>query len=950
MPEKTVICLWFDTEAEEAARALHLDLAGRRVIGTVRYGPEDPPGGHRPDRQLHGSADTSTSASTAARSTAVQRGDLLPDPVRRPGRGRPLLGPAHRRRRGVRSAAGSRTGSASPGRSSPPACWSCQADPDPDRAPAGDPGHVRHAQARHRRDLERAADAVPATAAGLTCTRRSRQPLGSAGCRPPRPARRGAVRPHRRGLGRARPAGRHGRAAAAGARRRRRQRHVRRPAGPARARRDRRRPQRRRAGHPPAARHHRRRRPAGPRRPGRRRPAGRGPRRRAEPYDLALCHSVLEVVDDPAATLRQIAAGAAARAARSASPPPTARAPSSPGRWPATRSRPSPCSPTATRPGPGPPGPPPVRPRRAARPGRAAPASSPAPGAGSPSSPTCSAPPPVPTRPRSARLELALAEHLALPRRRHRPARPGPPPGDRRRRAAAGPARSPATGAPTSPTCCPAPPPRSASPCTATTSRPTRCELTDALARRPPGRRPARRRPRRRPAPRPRRPRPDAQPRLDAPVGDLTAPCPSTTPVSLTTLGTGLPPGSHGVLGFVTAVPGEDRTLNHIHWGDDPDPRRLAGPADRLRAGRRRRRRGHRRRPLRLRRVRPHPRRLPRRRATPARSAPATSARQLCRALAAAPRSLVYGYIAELDLTGHVRGVDSACLARPARRWSTGSSSRWSAGLPDDAALLVTADHGMLDVPAAHPHRPRRADPSSPRRPSSLAGEPRARYVHAEPGAADDVLRPVAGAARRPGVGGRPRRGRRHRHLRRGRRRPRRPHRRRRRPRPRHLGADRHPSASPARAGWPPTTARSPRPSSRSRCCSPAGARSAEPSAQRRASRARSRECAGCTARQVSRPASADGPALHRDHHVAVRPGQRHLASAPPRRPAAVSARTCAPAEVVDAEQPELGARRVLRRLRRRRHARPPAQPRQRHPPVLVRGAPAPRRRPGTCP
>src|SRR3712207_9433259 len=28
--------------------------------------------------------------------------------------------------------------------------------------------------------------------------------------------------------------------------------------------------------------------------------------------------------------------------------------------------------------------------------------------------------------------------------------------------------------------------------------------------------------------------------------------------------------------------------------------------------------------------------------------------------LAAAPRTLVYGYTAELDLTGHVRGVDSA--------------------------------------------------------------------------------------------------------------------------------------------------------------------------------------------------------------------------------------------------------------------------------------------------
>ena len=43
---------------------------------------------------------------------------------------------------------------------------------------------------------------------------------------------------------------------------------------------------------------------------------------------------------------------------------------------------------------------------------------------------------------------------------------------------------------------------------------------------------------------------------MSSPVGDLSAPCPSTTPVSLATLGTGLPPGSHGILGFVTDVPG----------------------------------------------------------------------------------------------------------------------------------------------------------------------------------------------------------------------------------------------------------------------------------------------------------------------------------------------------------------------------------------------------------
>jgi hypothetical protein len=59
--------------------------------------------------------------------------------------------------------------------------------------------------------------------------------------------------------------------------------------------------------------------------------------------------------------------------------------------------------------------------------------------------------------------------------------------------------------------------------------------------------------------------------------------------------------------------------------------------------------------------------------------------------------------------------------------------------LPDDAALLVTADHGMLDVPADTrvdlDEQPELTDGVR-----LLAGEPRARYVHAEPGAAADVL------------------------------------------------------------------------------------------------------------------------------------------------------------------------------------------------------------------
>ena len=52
----------------------------------------------------------------------------------------------------------------------------------------------------------------------------------------------------------------------------------------------------------------------------------------------------------------------------------------------------------------------------------------------------------------------------------------------------------------------------------------------------------------------------------------ITAGYPATTATSLASVGTGLPPGSHGILGFVTDVPGEDRALDHVRWTDDPDP------------------------------------------------------------------------------------------------------------------------------------------------------------------------------------------------------------------------------------------------------------------------------------------------------------------------------------------------------------------------------------------
>ncbi|MGY1807433.1 alkaline phosphatase family protein [Blastococcus sp. SYSU D00669] len=224
---------------------------------------------------------------------------------------------------------------------------------------------------------------------------------------------------------------------------------------------------------------------------------------------------------------------------------------------------------------------------------------------------------------------------------------------------------------------------------------------------------------------------------LAAPVGDLQAPCPSTTPVSLTTLGTGLPPGSHGVLGFVTDVPGENRLLNHTRWTDDPDP--LAWQARRTvfeqawDAG------------VAVTAVGPYAYRGSGLSEAAYRGAdyagvvsPGDLTAVALQALRAAPRALVYAYIPELDLTGHVRGVDSdswrAQLAIVDR-----VVEQLVAGLPDDAALLVTADHGMLDVPADTrldvDDEPELLDGVR-----VLAGEPRARYVHALPGAEADLL------------------------------------------------------------------------------------------------------------------------------------------------------------------------------------------------------------------
>jgi hypothetical protein len=222
---------------------------------------------------------------------------------------------------------------------------------------------------------------------------------------------------------------------------------------------------------------------------------------------------------------------------------------------------------------------------------------------------------------------------------------------------------------------------------------------------------------------------------------------PSTTPTSLVSLGTGALPGVHGVLGFNVNVPGTGRVLNHVEWRDDPDPsawqpvptlfaRAAAGGV-----------------PVRVL-ARPEFKgsgltTAAYRGADYAGTPDGQLADRMLAALREGP-GLVYGYHPNLDTTAHLFGIDSP-------QWMDAAAvvdallARLVEGLPEDAALLVTADHGGLDVPAERRIQ-MDADPRLSEGVAVLAGEPRVRYLHAMPGAAADVLsawREILGPAAR---------------------------------------------------------------------------------------------------------------------------------------------------------------------------------------------------------
>jgi hypothetical protein len=217
----------------------------------------------------------------------------------------------------------------------------------------------------------------------------------------------------------------------------------------------------------------------------------------------------------------------------------------------------------------------------------------------------------------------------------------------------------------------------------------------------------------------------------------LTAGFPSTTATSLGTLGTALPPGEHGMLGYQVAVPGTGGLLNGLRWRDDVDPvawqpkrtlyERAAdagvtpvhvAPGAFARSGlTRATMRGARYRPA---------------------GALGALAAETVAALHDSERALVTAYHGDLDLLGHVDGA-----ASPAWTWQLAHidklAEQIASSLPFGAVLYVTADHGMVNV---GPDDRIDADlvPGLREGVALLGGEPRARHVYARPDAAADVL------------------------------------------------------------------------------------------------------------------------------------------------------------------------------------------------------------------
>jgi len=215
----------------------------------------------------------------------------------------------------------------------------------------------------------------------------------------------------------------------------------------------------------------------------------------------------------------------------------------------------------------------------------------------------------------------------------------------------------------------------------------------------------------------------------------LAAGCPSTTATSLASFATGRPPGQHGLVGYEVMDPDRGVLLNELRWEPPTDPVRwqpyptvfetvqaagvpvvkIGNPEfdgsgltqAALRGGRF------------VGAERLH-----------------TRVDLAVEALAGPGPGLVYLYWGEVDGAGHRYGWRSRQWRKALRSTDRGLA-RLAGKLGPDTLLLITADHGMVDVP--HARRMNLADhPKLARQVHVLGGEGRFAQAYCPPGSTGD--------------------------------------------------------------------------------------------------------------------------------------------------------------------------------------------------------------------
>jgi hypothetical protein len=223
----------------------------------------------------------------------------------------------------------------------------------------------------------------------------------------------------------------------------------------------------------------------------------------------------------------------------------------------------------------------------------------------------------------------------------------------------------------------------------------------------------------------------------DAVATSVSCGFPSTTATSMGMIGTGQLPGAHGLVGLDVLDPDRDVLFSELAWDPAVDPRRWQPERtvfeDAVDAG------------VEVARIGPSYFDGSGLTEAALRGGRFIAADTLERRVEAAVtalkpsgRHLIYLYWGEVDKVGHVHGCES---------WEWGEelsqTDAWIGRLVErvgsDTLVVVTADHGMVDV-AMHDRVDVAHEPDLASGVRHVGGEPRALHLYCQPGAVPDVL------------------------------------------------------------------------------------------------------------------------------------------------------------------------------------------------------------------